>query len=88
MWRLKPDKACVPDGLIQLLPAQWFVTITSLFNSIFPMASTEQHGKQQKYAWFSSEVTSPVRVTTEHKRHEQPGIPMRHDAVCQTPPFL
>ena len=37
--RMKPDKACGPDGLppgvFSLLPAQWILTITTLFNNIF-----------------------------------------------------
>lgn len=37
--RLKSDKACGPDGLspgvLTILPAQWLLTITSLFNAVF-----------------------------------------------------
>ena len=37
--KMKPDKACGPDGLapgvFSLLPAQWILTITTLFSNIF-----------------------------------------------------
>ena len=37
--RSKPDKACGPDGLtpgvFSMLPAQWILTLVSLFNNIF-----------------------------------------------------
>ena len=37
--RMKVDKACGPDGLtpgvFSMLPAQWVLTITSLFNTVF-----------------------------------------------------
>ena len=37
--KMKPDKACGPDsllpGVFSLLPVQWILTLTALFNSIF-----------------------------------------------------
>lgn len=39
MRKLKVDKACGPDGLspgvLTMLPAQWVLTLTSLFNAVF-----------------------------------------------------
>ena len=41
--RLKPDKACGPDGIppgiFRLLPANWIICITTLFNLIFSSGS-------------------------------------------------
>ena len=37
--RLKPEKACGPDGvspgILKVLPVQWLITITCLFNNVF-----------------------------------------------------
>ncbi len=40
---IKPDKACGPDGIspgiLKLLPSQWIMTLTALFNIVFLSAS-------------------------------------------------
>lgn len=37
--QLKPDKACGPDGvppgILKMLPVQWILTLTTLFNTVF-----------------------------------------------------
>ena len=69
--KLKPDKACGPDGLspgiFSLLPAQWVLTLVTLFNRIFCCG-------QYPVSWIRAKIFTIFKKGNKTDPHNYRGI--------------